>query len=127
MIKVEIIDLINEYMLVELIVLNYKGEVVFRFCYLDGFGEIGVILFVFDVFCGLCNRVCFFVRGELFICLFVLSGFDFRGLVWQELSDDELLEMIGIVWKNWIDQYLVDCILLKVLDKKKVEMFYIGG
>nr|WEZ48179.1 molybdenum cofactor biosynthesis enzyme [Bacillus subtilis] len=45
----------------------------------------------------------------------------------QELSDDELSEMIGTVWKNRIDQYSVDRTLSKASGKKKVEMSYIGG
>ncbi|MDR4433333.1 GTP 3',8-cyclase MoaA [Bacillus tequilensis] len=127
MTKAEIIDLINEHMPVEPIAPNYHGEVASRFRYLDGSGEIGVISSVSDAFCGSCNRARLSARGELFTCLFASSGFDLRGPVRQELSDDELSEMIGTVWKNRIDQYSVDRTLSKASDKKKVEMSYIGG
>ncbi|MCI3983625.1 GTP 3',8-cyclase MoaA [Bacillus vallismortis] len=127
MTKAEIIDLINGHMPVESIAPNYKGEVASRFRYLDGSGEIGVISSVSDAFCGSCNRARLSARGELFTCLFAASGFDLRALVRQELSDDELAEMIGTVWKNRIDQYSVDRTLSKASDKKKVEMSYIGG
>ncbi|MFP9170456.1 GTP 3',8-cyclase MoaA, partial [Enterococcus faecalis] len=66
-----------------------------RFRYLDGSGEIGVISSVSDAFCGSCNRARLSARGELFTCLFASSGFDLRAPVRQELSDDELSEMIG--------------------------------
>ncbi|OBA03266.1 cyclic pyranopterin phosphate synthase [Bacillus subtilis] len=127
MTKAEIIDLINEHMPVEPAAPNYNGEVASRFRYLDGSGEIGVISSVSDAFCGSCNRARLSARGELFTCLFASSGFDLRGPVRQELSDDELSEMIGTVWKNRIDQYSVDRTLSKASDKKKVEMSYIGG
>ncbi|MGF7534509.1 GTP 3',8-cyclase MoaA [Bacillus mexicanus] len=127
MTKAEIIELINEHMPVEQIAPNYKGEVASRFRYLDGSGEIGVISSVSDAFCGSCNRARLSARGELFTCLFASSGYDLRGPVRQELSDDELSEMIGTVWKNRIDQYSVDRTLSKASDKKKVEMSYIGG
>lgn len=106
MTKAEIIDLINKHMPVEPIAPNYIGEVASRFRYLDGSGEIGVISSVSDAFCGSCNRARLSARGELFTCLFASSGFDLRAPVRQELSDDELSEMIGTVWKNRIDQYL---------------------
>lgn len=108
MTKAEIIDLINKHMPVEPIAPNYIGEVASRFRYLDGSGEIGVISSVSDAFCGSCNRARLSARGELFTCLFASSGFDLRAPVRQELSDDELSEMIGTVWKNRIDQYSVD-------------------
>ncbi|MEC2179121.1 GTP 3',8-cyclase MoaA [Bacillus subtilis] len=127
MTKAEIIDLINKHMPVEPIAPNYIGEVASRFRYLDGSGEIGVISSVSDAFCGSCNRARLSARGELFTCLFASSGFDLRAPVRQELSDDELSEMIGTVWKNRIDQYSVDRALSKASDKKKVEMSYIGG
>ncbi|WP_420976107.1 GTP 3',8-cyclase MoaA [Bacillus vallismortis] len=127
MTKAEIIDLINGHMRVEPIAPNYIGEVASRFRYLDGSGEIGVISSVSDAFCGSCNRARLSARGELFTCLFAASGFDLRAPVRQELSDDELAEMIGTVWKNRIDQYSVDRTLSKASDKKKVEMSYIGG
>ncbi|CAN2250966.1 GTP 3',8-cyclase [Bacillus subtilis] len=127
MTKAEIIDLINEQMPVEPAAPNYKGEVASRFRYLDGSGEIGVISSVSDAFCGSCNRARLSARGELFTCLFASSGFDLRAPVRQGLSDDELSEMIGTVWKNRIDQYSVDRTLSKASGKKKVEMSYIGG
>ncbi|MEC1681180.1 GTP 3',8-cyclase MoaA [Bacillus mojavensis] len=127
MTKAEIIDVINELMPVEPIKPNYKGEVASRFRYLDGSGEIGVISSVSDAFCGSCNRARLSARGELFTCLFASSGYDLRAPVRQGLSDGELTEMIGTVWKNRIDQYSVDRTLSKTAGKKKVEMSYIGG
>ncbi|MEC1624282.1 GTP 3',8-cyclase MoaA [Bacillus mojavensis] len=127
MTKAEIIDVINEHMPVEPIKPNYKGEVASRFRYLDGSGEIGVVSSVSDAFCGSCNRARLSARGELFTCLFASSGYDLRAPVRQGLSDGELTEMIGTVWKNRIDQYSVDRTLSKTAGKKKVEMSYIGG
>ncbi|MDS9995815.1 GTP 3',8-cyclase MoaA [Bacillus atrophaeus] len=125
--KAELIDIIQQNMPVEPIEANYTGEVASRFRYLDGSGEIGVISSVSDAFCASCNRARLSARGELFTCLFAASGYDIRELVRNGLSDQELTDAIGSVWRNRTDQYSIDRTLLKPNGKKKVEMSYIGG
>lgn len=125
--KAELIDIIQQNMPVEPIEANYTGEVASRFRYLDGSGEIGVISSVSDAFCASCNRARLSARGELFTCLFAASGYDIRELVRNGLSDQELTDAIGSVWRNRTDQYSIDRTLSKPNGKKKVEMSYIGG
>ncbi|WP_277714015.1 GTP 3',8-cyclase MoaA [Bacillus atrophaeus] len=125
--KAELIDIIQQNMPVESIEANYTGEVASRFRYLDGSGEIGVISSVSDAFCASCNRARLSARGELFTCLFAASGYDIRELVRNGLSDQELTDAIGSVWRNRTDQYSIDRTLSKPNGKKKVEMSYIGG
>ncbi|MGK9431188.1 GTP 3',8-cyclase MoaA [Bacillus atrophaeus] len=125
--KAELIDIIQQNMPVEPIKANYTGEVASRFRYLDGSGEIGVISSVSDAFCASCNRARLSARGELFTCLFAASGYDIRELVRNGLSDQELTDAIGSVWRNRTDQYSIDRTLSKPNGKKKVEMSYIGG
>ncbi|MCG8396419.1 GTP 3',8-cyclase MoaA [Bacillus atrophaeus] len=125
--KAEIIDIIHQNMPVEPIEANYTGEVASRFRYLDGSGELGVISSVSDAFCASCNRARLSARGELFTCLFAASGYDIRELVRNGLSDQELTDAIGSVWRSRTDQYSIDRTLSKPNDKRKVEMSYIGG
>ncbi|MCY8488919.1 GTP 3',8-cyclase MoaA [Bacillus atrophaeus] len=125
--KAELIDTIQQNMPVEPIEANYTGEVASRFRYLDGSGEIGVISSVSDAFCASCNRARLSARGELFTCLFAASGYDIRELVRNGLSDQELTDAIGSVWRNRTDQYSIDRTLSKPNGKRKVEMSYIGG
>ncbi|MED1017456.1 GTP 3',8-cyclase MoaA [Bacillus atrophaeus] len=125
--KAELIDIIQQNMPVEPIEANYTGEVASRFRYLDGSGEIGVISSVSDAFCASCNRARLSARGELFTCLFAASGYDIRELVRNGLSDQELTDAIGSVWRNRTDQYSIDRTLSKPNGKRKVEMSYIGG
>ena len=49
---------------------NYPGEVVDRWRYSDGSGEIGVIASVTRPFCGGCTRARLSAEGKLFTCLF---------------------------------------------------------
>ncbi|MGH2950371.1 MAG: hypothetical protein ACRDPC_29570, partial [Solirubrobacteraceae bacterium] len=54
---------------------NYPGEVVERWRYSDGSGEIGVIASVTRPFCGGCTRARLSADGKLFTCLFATESF----------------------------------------------------
>ncbi|ALC84263.1 molybdenum cofactor biosynthesis protein A [Bacillus gobiensis] len=125
--KQEIIERIHKEMPITPIAPNYKGEVATRYSYTDGDGEIGVISSVSDAFCSTCNRARLSARGELFTCLFASSGHDLRKLIRSEKTEEEITEFISRIWKNRTDQYSVDRTLSKPVDKKKIEMSYIGG
>ena len=47
----------------------------------DGSGEIGVISSVTQAFCSTCNRVRLSADGNLYTCLFALSGYDLKALL----------------------------------------------
>lgn len=115
-------------MLLEWIEVNYFGEVVIRYCYIGSDEEIGIILLVIDFFCLLCMRVCIFVEGKLYICLFVFKGNDLRELFCFEYIDEDIIDVVCDIWNNREDCYLDEC--LNYINKKiifKIEMLYIGG
>src|SRR5918996_4572737 len=66
----EIVAMIGAEMPLEPAAPNYPGEVVERWRYRDGIGEIGVIASVTRPFCGGCTRARLLAEGKLFTCLF---------------------------------------------------------
>ena len=55
-----------------------RGEVVRRWRYAGGSGEIGVITSVTQPFCGACTRARISAEGKLYTCLFATTGTDLR-------------------------------------------------
>jgi len=105
---------------------NYPGEVANRYRYLDGQGEIGVIASVTQSFCGGCTRARLSAEGKLFTCLFGVKGHDFRALLREGKSDEEIGAFLRTVWRGRTDRYS-DLRSAGTLDLPKVEMSYIGG
>ncbi len=65
-----------------------------RWRYLDGTGMVGVIPTVSKPFCGDCDRVRLTADGQFRTCLFATTEFDFRALMRQGASDEELASEI---------------------------------
>jgi len=65
-----------------------------RWRYLDGTGMVGVIPTVSKPFCGDCDRVRLTADGQFRTCLFATTEFDFRVLMRQGASDEELASEI---------------------------------
>jgi len=105
---------------------NYPGEVATRYRYLDGQGEIGVIASVTQSFCGGCTRARLSAEGKLFTCLFGVKGHDFRALLREGKSDEEISAFLRTVWRGRTDRYS-DLRAAGTIDLPKVEMSYIGG
>jgi len=107
---------------------RYPGEVAGRYRFADGQGEIGFVSSITQPFCKPCNRARLSADGKLFTCLFAVSGTDFRALLRNNLSDNELFEHIRATWGERTDQYsqLRRANAVRSPDEK-VEMFYIGG
>src|SRR5205823_4126530 len=84
---------------------NYPGEVALRWRYRDGTGEIGVISSVTQPFCRTCTRARISAEGRLYTCLFAVRGHDLRALVRSGLSDPELTDRIGALWRARRDRY----------------------
>ncbi|MCC7088743.1 MAG: GTP 3',8-cyclase MoaA, partial [Dehalococcoidia bacterium] len=84
---------------------NYRGEVARRWRYRDGSGEIGLITSITEPFCGDCTRARLSPEGELYTCLFGTRGHDFRSLLRNGSSDDEISEFLGSVWRVRNDRY----------------------
>ncbi|MDQ3216309.1 MAG: GTP 3',8-cyclase MoaA [Actinomycetota bacterium] len=122
----EIVSQVNGDMPLEAVEANYEGEVAARWRYRDGGGEIGVISSVTGAFCGTCTRARVSAEGSLYTCLFALKGFDLRGLLRSEASDDDIAEAISSVWGNRNDRYS-ELRSSQTKDLPRVEMSYIGG
>jgi cyclic pyranopterin phosphate synthase len=106
---------------------NAIGEVAQRWCYDDGGGEIGVIASVTQAFCGDCSRVRLSTDGKLYTCLFAANGMDLRQPLRAGMSEAELRRMAGDLWRQRQDRYSQLRHLATDIDRKKVEMSYIGG
>lgn len=113
---------------------NYRGEVATRYAYADGTGEIGVIASVSMPFCGDCTRARLTTDGRLVTCLFASGGTDLKSLLRGGASDEDLAAAITKVWSNRGDRYSElreantnwsDKAAGK--DRKKIEMYQIGG
>jgi GTP 3',8-cyclase len=105
---------------------NYTGEVAERWVYQDGQGEIGVIASVTQAFCQACTRARLSAEGKLFTCLFGVRGHDFRALLRDGKSDEEVAAFLQKVWHRRSDRYS-EKRSEKTVDLPKVEMSYIGG
>lgn len=122
----EIVGLINAEMPLEPANPNYRGEVAERWKYKDGSGEIGVVASVTQAFCRDCNRARLSAEGKLYTCLFAIKGHDFRDLIRNGASDDEISEKISQVWHKRADRYS-EIRSENTIPLPKVEMSHIGG
>jgi cyclic pyranopterin phosphate synthase len=101
----EIVAMIGAEMPFESVALNYPGEVVERWRYGDGSGEIGVIASVTRPFCGGCTRVRLSADGKLFTCLLPVAGHDLRALLCGGAPVAEISAAIGGIWWMREDRY----------------------
>jgi cyclic pyranopterin phosphate synthase len=122
----EIVDLIHSRWPLESVAPNYAGEVASRYRYLDGQGEIGVITSVTQPFCSDCTRARLSADGHLYTCLFGLKGHDFRTLLRNGSSDQQIATFLQSVWSVRNDRYS-EIRSENTIPLKKVEMSHIGG
>jgi cyclic pyranopterin phosphate synthase len=122
----EIIRRIQSQLPIEPLESNYRGEVAKRWRYLDGGGEIGLIASVTQPFCGDCTRARLTARGQLFTCLFGVTGKDLREPLRAGASDEEIIAVLKAIWVNRKDRYS-EIRAEYTPPGPKVEMSYIGG
>ena len=122
----EIVKLISAEMPLEPADPNYTGEVAERWRYKDGSGEIGVIASVTQAFCRTCTRARLSAKGELYTCLFGIKGHDFRALLRDGSTDEEISQFIAKVWGKRADRYS-EIRSENTIALPKVEMSHIGG
>ena len=122
----EIVKMINAEMPLESADPNYPGEVAGRWRYKDGKGEIGTIASVTQAFCRDCNRARITAEGQLYTCLFAIKGHDFRALLRDGATDDEISNEIARVWNKRADRYS-EIRSENTINLPKVEMSHIGG
>ncbi|MBN8234209.1 GTP 3',8-cyclase MoaA [Halobacillus kuroshimensis] len=125
--KKAIVDAIHEEMPLIPAEANYYGEVASRYQYEDGAGEIGIISSVTEAFCSSCTRARLSADGQLYTCLFADSGYDLRGRLREDWSDEDLTDYLMAVWEGRADQYSADRARGKPMKERKIEMSYIGG
>jgi cyclic pyranopterin phosphate synthase len=122
----EIIDTIRREWPIEPLQPNYFGEVAERWRYVDGAGELGVIMSVTQAFCGTCTRARLSAEGRLYLCLFASEGHDLRTWLRRDAGDEEILEAIRAVWRRRDDRYS-EIRSEQTVGLPKVEMSHIGG
>jgi cyclic pyranopterin phosphate synthase len=101
--------------------------------FVDGRGDLGVIASITEPFCSSCTRARITADGKVVTCLFSQTGHDVKALLRSGASDDEMMEILGSIWKARKDRYSAD--RLEALrtsnynpkDRKKLEMISLGG
>jgi GTP 3',8-cyclase len=101
--------------------------------FVDGQGDIGVIASVTEPFCSSCTRVRITADGKIVTCLFSETGHDVKALLRSSASDEEILKLLGSIWRTRADRYSLD--RLEALrsanydpkSHKKIEMISLGG
>jgi cyclic pyranopterin phosphate synthase len=106
---------------------SHGGEVAERYAFVDGGGEIGFISSVSAPFCGDCTRARLSADGRLYTCLFARSGHDLRGPLRAGASDDEVAGLIRAVWEARDDRYSEIRSEMRGGERRRVEMYEIGG
>lgn len=103
---------------------TYRGEVATRYGFADGRGEVGFVSSVSEPFCGDCHRARLSADGQLFTCLFAAQGQDLRDAIAD--GESALAERVAELWGRRADRYSEQR-ADSGHDRKKIEMFYIGG
>ena len=122
----EIVKIISAEMPLEPAAPNYPGEVAGRWRYKDGKGEVGMIASVTQAFCRDCNRSRITAEGQLYTCLFAVKGYDFRAMLRNSATDEEISNEIAHVWSKRTDRYS-EIRSENTTTLPKVEMSHIGG
>lgn len=123
----EIVEKISAEMPLVPIEANYRGEVAYRYRYMDGKGEIGIIASVTKPFCADCNRARLSTEGKLFACLFAEQGCDLKTPLREGASDEELVSLIRGAWTIRTDRYSAERTANTQSGRRKIEMYHIGG
>lgn len=122
----EVVDKIGEVFPCEPAHPNYVGEVAKRWRYKDGSGEFGVISSVTEAFCGSCTRARLSSDGMMYTCLFASNGHDFKSMLRNGKSDEEIRRAIAAIWRYREDRYS-EIRTSETAKDRKVEMSFIGG
>ena len=104
---------------------DYRGEVAERYGFDDGGGEVGFVSSVSTPFCGDCHRARVSADGRLFTCLFASAGADLRAVLAQ--GEDALVAHVAGLWSARGDRYSELRGRPEVRDRRRVEMYLIGG
>lgn len=125
--KKEIKQLLDKHFELKTIEPTYFGEVAKLYKYKNDSAYIGFITSISDSFCSTCTRARLSSDGKLYTCLFASQGYNLRELMRSGCSDKQLYEKIKTVWENRSDRYSDERLTLSKLNKRKINMSYIGG
>jgi cyclic pyranopterin phosphate synthase len=103
---------------------TYRGEVASRHAFADGEGEVGFVSSISEPFCGDCHRARLSADGQIYTCLFASQGSDLRPALAE--GQQAVRDRIAQVWSVRGDRYS-ELRTLAANDRKKIEMFFIGG
>ncbi len=103
---------------------SYRGEVASRHAYADGAGEVGFVSSVSAPFCGDCHRARLSADGQLFTCLFAGRGHPLRDRIAD--GEEALAAHLSTLWRARADRYSEQR-ATAAPDRRKIEMYYIGG
>jgi cyclic pyranopterin phosphate synthase len=103
---------------------DYHGEVATRYGFVDGGGEVGFVSSVSEPFCGDCHRARLSADGQLFTCLFAQRGHDLRDAI--AAGEGAVRERVAKVWGARADRYS-ELRGAPLPERKKIEMYFIGG
>jgi cyclic pyranopterin phosphate synthase len=122
----ELIDLVTGVWPAEPAEAGYRGEVAGRWRYLDGLGEFGVISSVTRPFCRDCTRARLSADGQLYTCLFAVTGRDVRAVLRDGSTDEQLHAFLAETWRARDDRYS-ELRSDSTSDLPRIEMFAMGG
>jgi cyclic pyranopterin phosphate synthase len=103
---------------------TYRGEVASRYAFVDGQGEVGFVSSISEPFCGDCHRARLSADGQLYTCLFASQGSDLREAL--TAGEQALRERVAAIWSVRGDRYS-ELRTAASNDRKKIEMYFIGG
>jgi cyclic pyranopterin phosphate synthase len=104
---------------------TYRGEVASRYAFTDGGGEVGFVSSISEPFCGDCHRARLSADGQLYTCLFAGQGNDLRDAL--AAGEQALRERVAAIWSVRGDRYSELRTAASKNDRKKIEMYFIGG
>jgi GTP 3',8-cyclase len=125
--KKQIYEMLKEHYELEPVDPAYFGEVAKLYRYKDTNTEVGFITSVSESFCSSCTRARLSANGQIFTCLFNGNGHDIRNMMRNGATDDQIAEKISKVWLGRDDRYSDERTAETNLNRKKIEMSYIGG
>jgi GTP 3',8-cyclase len=125
--KKQIYYLLKEKFELEPVDPAYYGEVAKLYRYKDKDVNVGFITSVSESFCSSCTRSRLSANGQIFTCLFNGNGHDIRNFMRNGASDEEIRERVGAIWNGRDDRYSDERTAETHLNRKKIEMSYIGG
>jgi len=122
----EIVERINDALPLVKLPRQYNSETALRYGFADGAGEIGVIASVSMPFCGDCSRMRLSPEGSIYTCLFATEGTDLKTPLRAGASDAEIEAIIRGNWEARDDRYS-EIRFHAGSERKRIEMYYIGG